>query len=1627
MANALDKLFGFLEEQNPILFKEGPPRPGLVPQSGDYQRPFRWIRPKELLGQKNKMVSSNIQNFLSKESLDRPSLLPELFGLPSFLDEVATDVLDHLAGKKVNRRYIRKDGGGEGGLSEGETVAVSSNPGIFTPTYDGNGHKKKAKLFKDWIQNAQVAHHDHDGFKEHPVAVKNHQEYFSGSAKQLPYGENLDPSILKRFYAAYKLRQSGNLDATQKEFVENMIGGVSDDELKEFFSQQYGGAKKEKTYYAAPKRKDLEESIDKPVTEKPFVPTDESKKSDTIAMDQLQYADHPYGRMARSDTEFFRSVQVQFEKRGYLTSKQKEVVDKLINKYRKQISTKTEISLPETVEEIDSELQALGRARVRPWGSKDLAAQNNISDRIKQLQTAKDKIQKPLGYRVGRSAGLAGNERKPGHIMPGETFVSYDYGDPRLADYNKGYDEGKTEREKSNKPISKFQDFINTTKSDLSSPWFGKTYADVFGEYPVTEISIDKSSRKNIIATPMKDGKFDAGAVPSGAAIWITITATSSPLAGRHVLIQKLPDGRFSLVGGAGMSEATEARRHLILGGSPKKTTRDTQLETEADAAEALNEPLRVAKKEVEKEARVEIKKASDSMLEALGIKKLDKDNLLEKKEEIQKFIESELGEEGKEQAKRITDTVMRHFIAAEREIKERVQAQRQVAITRVGKRLASLKDVSEIAEDLPDDIEPLIIDIPSISNLTDLTSGEQELAISRHFGDQVDNFFSEEPIPASTSEILGKKEKLPTMELGATIEPLKLESVEQLRSTIDTVKNYWDKRSEAEQIKSQIRKVTKISAIPSTISDLQKTIAESGVMMSMEEIEQKVASDQNQWMRNERTQSFYDAVGDFWNDDKSLEETLNSSRNDTSMYRHISSGAATALAALSQQYGGAKLDTKKLLEASNIEVGAAALALNMRIQYQKDAAGYDKVIQDVQTFNANNQTETERKALERHGHLKSQFAEIQRQKEGSELLDKIRIATLESDLLLEQRKNLGAALGSMQASAAFLDSLSKFRGATNDVISINVGKNVDDAYDVVSRLKLKKGYTVDTSDPDNVKINVGISRLDKLVTEEKGIQSKADKYEKIKTDMSGVSEDEEGRLTVDKFDVPGFKKEFVDEAGKTQPYKWRVEQRNDINWLMEASKKTSDNPEGIGGGLITRVTGAGKTNTAYGFFGFQMKQNPDYKALAIVPKGRVQQWVDEAKKFTDLNIEMIPEGLARDKVEDLLAKSKKGTVYVMAHREAARASDMLQAIQNDKDLQFGGFVVDEPQELQARGQSGNIGEMGRRIFKVPVKHRIALTATPARRNPVEAYDLIRWSSGSKELGTKAFFKRVFSGFGSGTNAQDTSISDMFFKTVQPYISGDRLTTPNFKVKQESVAITRSPEQIQRQKEIEAESAGYIAKRREEISNEVRNNPGHSFRRSHTWETRLGRYANDTARKEVAQMHRENFDNRSATTGAKMVALKNELKKGLDKKQVIYIDSSTQRHSLQAVFEELGLKQSQIKNIASGVTSMTGEEMTNRARAFQKDPNVKVILIDRNSSTGFNLQQGSVLHVVGTPDAAATLMQAQGRIARMPRTGDVEVKSYRYQDNPSEASLWNDLDNQIKVLRASSPGMFVGA
>ena len=1142
---------------------------------------------------------------------------------------------------------------------------------------------------------------------------------------------------------------------------------------------------------------------------------------------------------------------------------------------------------------------------------------------------------------------------------------------------------------------------------------------------------------KAIIDTPKgKDGRVDLDSVPEGASVWITVTNPSSPLHGRPILITKRPDGLFALTGGAGQD--ADARRHMVLTGSPKKTRRTKELEDEIEETEAHNAPLLAAQRQVTAQSQRELREAAAAMMASVGLRELDKAALRQRRDDIQNYVEQALGEDRADEAKRLTDAVMKQALSAEKVVRDRTQRDRQLKVLRNalgrGERLGGTAvESDEVAEgeELTDPIEevaeptPIAMLLPDVGALEGLTGPQQQLEIARHFDAQVEDYFD----PEREAEALPEYDHdSPTLPLGESVGPMEIDQPEKLDEAISKVQEYWDKRREVGQLREQLRQVPMQTASASTLSQVK---AEELAPVSLADLEDMVEQDMQRKMRDNSAVALYDAVGEHWNSETDLTERLIRGRKDSAMQFHVNAGAATALSAMGKEFLGKRYDVAKLVTDGNIELAAASLALEAARTYASDSDEYAEMVDRVREYNATNQRVTEQLALEQHRRYVNQYSELQSQKESGELLDQVAISHHETDNLIRQRTNLGSALGSLQSSATFYDYLERLKGAKRSpVVGINVGEFEGTAESLRAKLGLKNNYEVDMSDPSNITLNVNLASLSKHVKEAPDISAQAGRYEELKTNMEGVDYDARGNMVVDNYDVPGWRSTFTDAAGEEQSYKWRVEQRNDMEWLKAATESSDDNPDGIGGGLITRVTGAGKTNTALGFYAHKIKENPDYRGLVTVPKGRAAQWKEEADRFTDMNVVLIPDGTRRDEVASMLAVTEPGTITVMGHREAAQAHETLNELQTNEefaDQKFHGLVIDEPQELQSRGQSGNIGALGKRLMKSPFNHRVALTATPARRNPTEAYDLIKWTQGSsKALGSKAGFARTFSGFGEGTNAQDSAINKLFFDTISPFISGDRLTTPEFKVNRTEMPVRRSEEQRSRQVEIEQGSADYVTRRRQELMQEARDNPRSSMRTGVNWENTLPRRATERARQELRDQHADNMDGGDFRTNAKLQNLRQTIEtSGDDQKHVVYVSSAAQRRALGEMFRDMGMSQRQVKNLAGGTGAISGEAMSARARAFQQDPDARVVMIDKTSSSGYNLQAGNALHVVGAPTDAATYLQSQGRVARAPRVGDVNIHTYRYEDVASDFAHYNDIDAQLKILQASSPAMFV--
>ena len=94
----------------------------------------------------------------------------------------------------------------------------------------------------------------------------------------------------------------------------------------------------------------------------------------------------------------------------------------------------------------------------------------------------------------------------------------------------------------------------------------------------------------------------------------------------------------------------------------------------------------------------------------------------------------------------------------------------------------------------------------------------------------------------------------------------------------------------------------------------------------------------------------------------------------------------------------GTRFDTSRLIQDGNIELAAAAMALEVARRNPTTGDAYQGILDKLQAHNAVNQKTTEVRALEQHNKLQRQYREIQTQKANAELLDQAQIAGLEAE-----------------------------------------------------------------------------------------------------------------------------------------------------------------------------------------------------------------------------------------------------------------------------------------------------------------------------------------------------------------------------------------------------------------------------------------------------------------------------------------------------------------------------------------------------------------------------------------------------------------------------------------------------
>lgn len=1113
--------------------------------------------------------------------------------------------------------------------------------------------------------------------------------------------------------------------------------------------------------------------------------------------------------------------------------------------------------------------------------------------------------------------------------------------------------------------------------------------------------------------------RIDYKKVPTGGTIWITIKKPDSPLRGRHIPITKRPDGKFAIdfesarkrgynfgdwakkisaVSHAPLSLA-EPREALAEEEAkhPPKQLSEAELATEKERMAALSQKkgeIRKQKEVTKKEAQTTFQQTMAEM-ESSG--ELGKQNLADFQKEIEEKAD-ERDDWDDDTKKAFVQQVMDAAMRQDATIRAmNVKKLREAANT--GKEFVPEKTFFEIPD--PKEVE-----------------GSNKYEVQVKTSQKIEEAKKTSEAPKS-GEIV-RRGIHAGIALGADINAeaanKALKNPKTAKRVYESLTRYEQLRLEERSFRQQMRSLANLNGVEIDAFKVEKNVTDEDIKEYEAEIEKLQGQDET---------NFYEHVATAGGDDAAM-----------AYYPHNLDGASAALTSLVARFGGTPIQMRDLISGLGVE-GATMAAASM-LYDRLGEADFKKQMQKLEDFNSENQPRAEKQAIERYQKLKAKGAEIERQAKSGELVTPDTIELLRNENLLAQRRELGIAQGSLAASGSLLWSMQNIAG-TKGVGTLRV--NCGTLAAAMTRMKALGLQTAEGKAPlehyivrnddgtHSIKVNTKelSPYLDHIQIEgEKALQNTA-----IANNSDAITND----------DVPPFFK-----AG-AKPR--NAMQRNSIDWLVHNK-----------GGLVAASTGFGKTYVAAAFIAKRLKAEPNTRHIFIADRGRAEGAAADFDKFVEAGkmpqvviASKPPKGMDRaawhqqnlSKIMGL----KEGQTLVMDNTAANRYSEALGKIEFDTG------VIDEPHQLFS--PTGKMTEKGRELMKrLAFKHRIATTATPAKENVTHVYDLLRWTThGAVDKGiSKKAFVGLYNSLGQGTNAQDGALTGSLRDMLSPYMISDREKDRGYTVSRHRVEVKRSPDYIAQQKKLEGTARGkidsYMKKNESWYRKEYRtvapdgessaasqglwNSIAAQMRRETGtepgWETVATQYrkeggtfrtpwkdhAHTDAVKEIMKEHRGIF-NASIHSDKTAQAIRNVEQMRQDR-HIVYVENKTHYELMKKQFDKLGI---------STMSLLNEKDTQSIADDWQKKApgEVPVLFLSQREAAGINIAAANKLHVVGTPNSAADLIQVFGRADRTSDLGKgrdhLDIFEYRFSDNPLEDHLWTPVDQQYKMLSLMLP------
>ena len=799
------------------------------------------------------------------------------------------------------------------------------------------------------------------------------------------------------------------------------------------------------------------------------------------------------------------------------------------------------------------------------------------------------------------------------------------------------------------------------------------------------------------------------------------------------------------------------------------------------------------------------------------------------------------------------------------------------------------------------------------------------------------------------------------------------------------------------------------------------------------------------------------DTRGAFYDKVKQLSETpegeIDADNPFGSLRHYIDNGSIEAINRVSSKWLGKDILGEDIVHALGVQ-GAVEVLVN---RLHEEGRPMEQVQKWVDKEFSKRELATVDTALSRQKQLEDEHGMIDKKAkedygEGTALGDS-HATELRLENKARQLENMGKALGSLEAIGSLTYALDK--GISRSV-ELSVGEDMEGARQRIGsnlgQVALKR--TKFKRKGDNIVAEVPVSAL----------KNKVDRAREVSDNEAELLSIGAGKTNTGKLQVKGVN------AGWEAERNFRPGQEADIRHVLrqldildkEKSLPPSERTLKGVGLMINREVGGGKSATTLAIAQHLLNQQKstlgdhgNRPVVITVPDAILGNWSEQVKTWLPgTNALIVGQATGGKKSEDkasseqylMTAEQRKklydkaamgqGPRLIIVGHGALNAkhkvgNQEMREYQIINDMQPLMVAHDEPQNLTTAGKAV-LGEAGKAATKMGVARKgedwnsvhVALTATPARKQAVELYDIGNWVT-HRGLGPRNRWEKKNGSLGKGTNIFEGELGDGILKEFGKQMNseaGIKAHTPH----ETSRKMRMSQPQKQRQSAIEKEYDQHIGALKKAIDGKKRSGT-FQVKTAKGWSEKTFsrpsdmRMALDRLKQKRDEEHFNNLYGSGKQSDWHEVPAVQEAHKTIDERLKVnprekIILFAPHAHTVQALKGMIAEKYGR-----EAVTTMVrNSEMADNMKAFQSPEGPQFVIAGSRAYAGFNLQNADGSIFVGLPPEAMQHIQAQGRHERDPRKGDPWTVSIGYEDSPIEHQYNHWRANQHRLIAATN-------